>query len=864
MKDFFISYNKADRSWAEWIAWQLEEEGYTTVIQAWDFRAGSNFVLEMDRATREAKRTIAVLSDDYLNASFTEPEWEAAFAKVSKGLERKLVPVRVREYKVESLLRHIVYIDLMGLDEAAAERALLEGVREGRRKPDSAPSFPGASARTISTKPRFPGTLPPVWNVTHQRNPNFTGRENMLEGLRKALMSGQRAALTQAIHGLGGVGKTQLAVEYAYRNMGYYDVVWWVRSEEPATLSADYAGLATELGLPEREAKEQEVMVQAARRWLERNPRWLLVFDNARKSEEVQPYLPQGGSGHVIITSRNPNWRGVGSTLHVEEMDMPKAVEFLLKRTGQRDEEAANALAEELGRLPLALEQAGAYMDVTGTSLRDYLRLFRLRRQDLWAEEGRLLGDKETVTTTWSLSIENVEKEVLEAVDLLRLCAYLAPDDIPKALLSIGKEHIPEPLSGTVVDTLKMNRAIESLRWYSLVEVDVDKQELSVHRLVQAVVRDGLTEDERKVWAGAAVSLLNWVFPDNSDDVRTWSECARLLPHALVATDHAEGLKASPEQTARLLNKVGMYLHGRAQFAESTIVLERALAISEAAYGPDHPTVATYLSNLGNMMRDMGDLQGARQHFERALAIDEAAYGPNHPTVATYLSNLGNMMRDMGDLQGARQHFERALAISEAAYGPNHPTVATDINNLGSVMRDMGDLQGARQHFERALAISEAAYGPDHPTIATYFNNLGSVMRDMGDLQGARQYFERALAIDEAAYGFNHPAAATDINNLGLVFQELGDFTTARQYFERALAIDEAAYGSDHPRIGIRLNNLAGVLKSLGDVKGAHEYYESALRTLDRRLGNTHPYTLQVAENLRTVEKLNSNIGGSE
>lgn len=171
MKDFFISYNKADRGWAEWIAWELEEEGYTTVSQAWDFRPGSNFVLEMDRATKETERTIAVLSDDYLNASFTQSEWAAAFAKDSKGLERKLVPVRVRECKPEGLLGQIVYIDLVGLNEVAAESALLEGVREKSGKRKNKPDFPGAKPRTISTKPRFPGTLPPVWNVTHQRNP---------------------------------------------------------------------------------------------------------------------------------------------------------------------------------------------------------------------------------------------------------------------------------------------------------------------------------------------------------------------------------------------------------------------------------------------------------------------------------------------------------------------------------------------------------------------------------------------------------------------------------------------------------------------------------------------------------------------
>jgi hypothetical protein len=237
MNDFFISYNSADRQWAEWIAWQLEEAGYTTVLQAWDFRPGSNFVLEMQRAATEAERTIAVLSPDYLGARFTQPEWAAAFAQDPTGEKGTLLPVRVRECDLKGLLPQIIYIDLVGLDETAAQDALLAGVRRERAKPTAPPGFPGVIPRSVPQRPRFPGALPPIWNISHLRNPNFTGRESLLAQLRAALASGQPAALTQAISGLGGVGKTQLAVEYVYRYAAEYDVVWWVRAEEPATLA---------------------------------------------------------------------------------------------------------------------------------------------------------------------------------------------------------------------------------------------------------------------------------------------------------------------------------------------------------------------------------------------------------------------------------------------------------------------------------------------------------------------------------------------------------------------------------------------------------------------------------------------------
>jgi len=365
VKDFFISYNSADKTWAEWTAWTLEEAGYTTVLQAWDFRPGSNFVLEMQRAASEAERTIAILSPAYLNALYTRPEWAAAFVQDPTGEKGTLLPVRVQKCDPKGLLSAIIYIDLVDLNETAAKEALLQGINRERMKPPVEPAFPISTQRSITEQPRFPGSLPPIWNVPHNRNPNFTGREDHLASLKMALGSGKPAALTQAIHGLGGVGKTQLALEYAYRKVAEYDIVWWVRSEEPATLAADYASLAKALDLPEKEAADQKIIIKAVKQWLEQNPKWLLVFDNAKDHIEVRNYIPQGETGHVLITSRNANWRGIATPLDVKVLERSESVDLLLKRTGYTDIEAADALADALGDLPLGLEQAGAYMDAT-------------------------------------------------------------------------------------------------------------------------------------------------------------------------------------------------------------------------------------------------------------------------------------------------------------------------------------------------------------------------------------------------------------------------------------------------------------------------------------------------------------------
>lgn len=319
MKDFFISYNKANREWAEWIAWHLEEAGYTTVLQAWDFRPGSNIALKMHRASEEAHRTIAVLSDDYLEAVYTQPEWAAAFWADPTGEKGTLLPVRVRTCKPKGLLGPIRYIDLVGIEEDAAREALLAGVERDRPKPAVRPAFPAGAERSLAERPGFPGALPAVWNVPHPRNPNFTGRQGLLEAIREVLARGQQAALTQAIVGLGGVGKTQLALEYAYRHAEDYSVVWWARSEEPPQLAWDYAALAGPLKLPQRDEADQRAAVEAVRRWLGGNAGWLLIFDNAPNLAAVYEYLPRGGAGHVLITSRDPSWGGVARPVSVPE-----------------------------------------------------------------------------------------------------------------------------------------------------------------------------------------------------------------------------------------------------------------------------------------------------------------------------------------------------------------------------------------------------------------------------------------------------------------------------------------------------------------------------------------------------------------
>jgi nucleoside phosphorylase len=332
-----------------------------------------------------------------------------------------------------------------------------------------------------------------IENIPYHRNRNFTGRSSLLDKLRKDLTTGQYTALTQAVTGLGGVGKTQLALEYAYRHIDDYEVIWWVRSEDPAILANDYIELADRLGLEKSSGKTEE-LIEPVRQWFENNTGWVLIFDNAQNPRELTRYLPKIGSGHVIVTSRNPNWECLAKPLEVFVFERPESVAFLLKRTGQRDEKAAEALSEALGDLPLALEQAGAYVKETGISFEDYLKRFQKERIEI-LRYGKPDTYPETIATTWEISAKAASKETPESMNLLNLCAYLSPDLIPRPMLVKGSEHLPDPLASTVKNDVKMDSALASLRRYSLIGFSGDR--FFIHRMVQAATQDMMGEEER-------------------------------------------------------------------------------------------------------------------------------------------------------------------------------------------------------------------------------------------------------------------------------------------------------------------------------------------------------------------------------
>lgn len=656
------------------------------------------------------------------------------------------------------------------------------------------------------------------WNIPHNRNPHFTGRERVMELLARALDGNDAQTRTQVLHGVGGVGKTHVALEFAYRHREQYDLGWWLPAEDESALGVAYAKMVRALGgKPAVDATPEELRL-TLEGLLAKFKRWIIVFDNAPDADAVRPFLPSPReSGAVLLTSRSANWKGTAQPFCLRVFERPDSVGFLRKRTGRNETPAvAQRLTQALGDLPLALEQAGALIAEADITYAHYLSRF----EDHWAEllrSGRASGEyPDTVAMTWELGFRQLEMDEPMAAALLNVCAYFAPIEIPRVFLQQAGGSVPRPL-GTAVETQAgLDGLIAGLLRFSLVAAN--EKGLSVHRLIAALTRDRLPEDHQRNWCGIAQRMMKDALRFEDGAVDAWIELAPVLPHALAIAKHAEDLDVDAASNAHLLNQAGQFLFQLGHFNQARAAFERALALNLQAHGEDDPRRSAIENNLGRVLNRLGEHRRARQHFETAMNVDSAAYGETHPHVAESANNYGISLQIAGDVEDAMQQFEWALSVVETHFGPTHPKVASVVNNLGYSLAGMGDLERALTHFGRALETAEASYGKNHPVVANIRTNLGIVHRLRGSGDLAKSEFERALLIAESLLGPQHPDVARNLTHLGLLLHESGAFVEARRHFERALAIEERVLGPSHYALITKLNYLGRCLKRLGEI----------------------------------------------
>ena len=790
----FVSYSHRDQEWLDKLRQVLAPDIRNDRIDYWDDRElepGEQWFDRILEGIARARVAVLLVSPNFLDSRFIMEEELPRILKArdEAGLTVLWVPLFGTFYgpQAPESLKPITDIQAAGghiqplaeLDPASQTAVLLDLCRQIQR---------------LLNPGRVPRNLP-----FHSLGDLFKGRDEELAQLDAHLRKEGSVAIVQpqAISGLGGIGKTRLALEYAWRHEHDFTAFLFVSANTPDALETNLARLSAPdaLDLPEYKLGKQDEQLAAVIRWFQQNKDWLLILDNVDTPEAaaaVQKFVACLSGGHVLITSRLTQWgRGI-QLLSLDVIPVADAVNFLLESTqGQRaarpdDARQAEALSERLGCLPLALTHAAAYIGYYAIGFGDYLAEFErnlarvLEYHDHtvieYETEPEKAGMVKTVATTFFISFDRLgpmEKAILRAA------SFLAPDPIPLMMFEQSPEELQALVklwceeSGEEPAKKPVRDAVAELARFSL--VTRGDGTFSVHRMVQAVQRDRLDQAALIRWAEGAVRLVNGAFP--KPEFSNWPICERLITHVQACAVFIERLDLKLSEAARLLNESGVYLNDRAQYAAAEPLHRQALKIDEQSFGPDHPKVAIRLNNLAQVLQDTNRLVEAEPLMARVVTIFEKSLGENHPNVATALNNLAQLLKATNRLAEAEPLMQRALRIDEQSFGPDHPDVAIRLNNLAQLLKATNRLTEAEPLMRRALAIDEQSFGPDHPKVATDLNNLARLLQATNRLTEAEPLMRRMVEVFlrfTVANGHQHPHLQAAIGNYTALLEQMG------------------------------------------------------------------------------------------
>ena len=845
----FISYRRSDAGNARWLHKCMTQwfDGTELFYDAEHINPGEHFPQRLIDGIDAAKVVMVLIGADWLgelnrravltNTDFVRAEVEHALRRLGEANAPTVIPVLMgtgklpRAADLHETLRAGLSL-LMQLDAHTFQGKNSDWNHQFVRLRELIAAVPGVPAPRYRTPA---GTEQPYRVIEHSLSPHFSDPNNTLDEVQRTLEASDAAAVVSpaAIYGMGGVGKTQLALKYSLAFRDRYAGVWWFRAETDSSLQLDALDCCRLVGAA---VAEGEPPARALKRWLgqlaEGGAPWLLVFDNAEDPSALRPYLPEGGGHHVLITSRNPAWSGIATPVATAVWTPEQGADFLARRlpghVSHADPAALRELAEALGGLPLALEQAAGFLDETGMAAADYTAQVRGHESaPLVLDEGRAAtGYERTVLATLSIAFPRLGED---AAQLLRLLSFCAPDPVPERLFREQAEHLPEPLAQAARQPLRWEKAVAALRRFGLAErtqiealdrapgqLDERKEAaLQLHRLTQEVARHRIVADP-SADAGVLLTLLRHALPKDVATPLNWPRYASLVTHMLQLDRLSDHVPVDRRRLSWLLNNSASYFQlGPALYAAARSSFERTLALNCEDLGSEHPNTLASTNNLASLLRLQGDLTTSRLLLEQALAVCRRVLGEEHPDTLAAMNSLAATFGAQGELTHARALYERVLAARRRVLGDSHPGTLISMNNLADTLANQGDLAGAGALQVQVLAVCHRVLGEEHRITLISMNNLANTLRALGDATGARALQERALAARRRVLGEDHPDTLMSMHNLSMTLWDSDERPHALELMTRTVHGLTAKLGGDHPDTVARAATLAQMRAAL-------------------------------------------------
>jgi tetratricopeptide (TPR) repeat protein len=843
--DVYLSYVAEDRLWAEWVAAVLDRAAIR-VLRPGSAQAGGNEREEAASAAAAASRTVAIVSGAYLRSAQSLGVREAMAIADPAGAHRRLIPVRVGETRGSEPFADRTVLDLGRRDAMQAAEEILRALGRPLRPGDNDSPDP------VPAEPRYPKSIPLVWNAP-ARNASFTGRNDVLDALRDELLgSSQAVVLPRALYGYGGVGKTQVALEYAHRYMAEYDVVWWVSAEQRELINPAFAELAAKLELP---VGDNIIgAAQAAREALRLGRpygRWLLIFDNADDPADVKMYFP-AGPGHILVTSRNPRWSTVAQPVEIDVFARQESLDHLRRRVPSLTSDEADHVAEALGDLPLAVEQAGAWLAETGTSAADYLRQLADESSQVLANQP---ADYPTpVGLTWRLAFDRLREESPAAARLLQLCAFFAPEPIPMTLLQ-NEQMIKSlvPFNRQLREPRMIGALNRAIARYSLAKVDRGSNSVQVHRLIQAFVRGAMESETEVTKATHEVHLvLAAARPKHGevDDPENWGEYDQIWPHL----GPSRAAECEQDETRQLLIERVRYLWRRGQLDEALEFGSQLVDTWTDQYHPDDMQTLYLRIQNANVLRSQG-------RYPEALAEDRAVFerqrevlGDVHLHTLFTAGGIAADLRSLGDFQQALEIDQERYERFKDNYGEDYRATLSAANNLAVDLRLIGDFRKARDLDAETLSRRKEVLG-NQPYTFHSAAMLARDLREAGDYTGSLELLRESYENYVDNVGEDDLGTLLTAQSLAVSLRKVGRLKEAHQQTLDTSERYDRRKAADHPEALICQVNLAGTQAALGDTAGAYATASAVHRTYEDSLGKNHPFTLAVASNMAGYQR---------